>query len=160
MRRVLDAMITNHGTASVLALQVLAQDFPVEAAILASRLPPDQAQSLFLHWYGLRGKETGDNSDSELLARLAAMLLAKHPPPGFAASVLAEAEESLIVHVKDPGPFGFGLGYGEGGSCDCGSEFSDRSWPPHVSYHAEVTLRTKTTELLAQAGEERIYLLA
>jgi len=106
---ILDALIVHNRKLSPGTLSRLVAAFPAQAAILVSRLPLAESTPLLLQWYSQR--KIGDPA----LPRIAAMLLSKQPPPGFAASVLADAEQKLNVTVLSPNPNGMGRGFGERG---------------------------------------------
>jgi hypothetical protein len=128
MSAVLDALIERREVVSPERIGVLAGDFPVQAVILASRLPIAEATPLLLGWYG-DGEARGDS----VLPRMAAMMLAKSPPPGFAGSVLAHSEEELSIAVRDDSE---GLGNGGASGC-CGDSLGQlpvKGWPPLFWY--------------------------
>jgi hypothetical protein len=83
------------------------------------------------------------------------MLLSKAPPPGFAASVLAEFEEKLHVTVVS-GNYGVG---GGGASSSCGDGFGrgiPPGWPPLFSYGAEENKSETHDPVLVRAGGDTI----
>lgn len=108
MSEILDALIQRNEIVPAESIDAIASEFPSEAAILAARLPTDRASSLLLSWYDKRelpersGAGARDRDPLESLQAIAAMLLAKAPPGGFAASVLAETSDQLIFRVVDP----------------------------------------------------------
>jgi hypothetical protein len=85
MSAVLDALIQRREVVAEEKIGALAGAFPVQAVILASRLPITDAAPLLMGWYG-----DGESRGYSPLPRMAAMMLAKAPPPGFAGSVLAQ----------------------------------------------------------------------
>jgi hypothetical protein len=149
MQQVLDALIQRQEQVSPAELSPLATIFPVQALILASRLPLAEATPLLLTWYGQRN-EKADRS----LARISAMLLSKDPPPGFAASVVEESEEQLFVIVLSlPG------GMGWGGSSCCGGAIrrpAPSGWPPPFSYRLRENQTKSSDPVVAEAGGDRI----
>jgi hypothetical protein len=150
MADVLDALIVRHGRASVEGLTAIASSFPDQAAILESRLPIKEATPVLLAWYEKR------NSDAHLLPRIAAMLLSKAPPPGFAASVLAEFEERVRVTVVSGD---YGVGYGGSYSTSCGDGFGrgiPPGWPPLFSYGVEENKAATHDPVLVRAGGDTI----
>jgi hypothetical protein len=145
----LDALIQDNRTVSPETLAALAGYFPAQAAILASRLPLDEATPLLQSWYAER-----KDDKQPALARIAAMILAKAPPPGFAAGVLAETSETVQVSVVDPG---VGSGYGGGGCYGLVGDFRTRDgWPPIFRYRIEENSHAIDQPLLVEAGGDRI----
>ena len=149
MAEVLDALIQRGKTVSAEGLQVIAETFPTQAEILAARLPIDEATPLLENWYGKRGDDKYFTH-----ARIAAMLLAKAPPPGFAATVLAEAEEQYFISVYDPGTGG---GFGGSASC-CGAALPRRKsdWPPLYQYRLRENGTEPNEPLVVEAGGDRV----
>jgi hypothetical protein len=149
----LDALIQRGVALPPETLTTLAPTFPTQASIFASRLPMADSTPLLLTWYSLR---TGD--DRTLLAKVAAMLLSHAPPTGFAASVLAEAEETLDVEVFSESGQGLGGGYGSG----CGDTIGGshpRDWPPIFTYALEEDAQRKSDFVVVEAAGDRIVYL-
>jgi hypothetical protein len=149
MAAVLDALIRRNVVVPPESLLAIGDSFPAQAAILATRLPIGDATPLLQSWYRERndGKQPG-------LARLAAMMLAKSPPPGFAASVLAETEDHVQVTVVDPG---LGFGSGSGGSYMVGGGIPRRpGWPLIYRYAIEENSQEIAHPLLIETGGDRI----
>jgi hypothetical protein len=99
---ILAALIHRKGAMPAEALSVIAARFPVQAVILAARLPMEEAAPLLEKWYDLGAsyeKSRPGQWNIVFLSRDAAMLMSKSPPPDFAATVLADSEERLIVSV-------------------------------------------------------------
>lgn len=152
MREVLDALIQRNEPISPAGLSAIASTFPNQSLILASRLPLTDATPLLLAWYKKR-----DSSDYSAIPRIAAMMLAKNPPPGFAASVLIESEVNLEVTVEYLSGTGFGHGYGS--SIDCGDSMGiglARGWPPLFNYDIEESSRSNNDPAIVEAGSDRI----
>jgi hypothetical protein len=146
---ILDALIQHHRTVAPETLALLAAKFPAQAAILASRLPLDEAMPLLQNWYAERKTDR-----QPALARIAAMMLSKAPPPGFAASVLAETSETVRISVVDPG---VGVGGGGGGGYGLGgSIFRRQGWPPVYGYLIEEHAQATGQPLVVEAGGDRI----
>lgn len=150
MSAVMDALIQRGWSLSPKSLERVAGTFPVQAAILAARMNPQKRQPLLESWYARR------KSDYYLqpLPRVAAMLLAAHPPAGFAASVLAEAEEKVTISVRNEAgersPFGIGM---------CGDAFgahADEGWPPLYRYIAEEFWKDGPYSVIVAVGLDRI----
>ncbi|MGB6686258.1 MAG: hypothetical protein WBE76_00280 [Terracidiphilus sp.] len=149
MAAVLDALILRNISVPPESLLAVGDSFPAQSAILASRLPIGEATPLLQNWYRERNE-----GKQPRLARLAAMMLAKSPPPGFAASVLAETEDHVQVTVVDPGT-GFGSG---GGICyGLGGGIPHRpGWPFIYRYALEENSQQIGHPLLIEAGGDRI----
>jgi hypothetical protein len=155
MSAVLDALIQRREVVAEEKIGALAGAFPVQAVILASRLPITDAAPLLMGWYG-----DGESRGYSPLPRTAAMMLAKAPPPGFAGSVLAHSEETLSITVRDDSE---GLG-GGGGSGSCGDSLGTRpsiGWPPLFWYGLEennvASERNQSGDaLVVESGGDRI----
>lgn len=148
MSAVLDAVIQTGHTVSAARLTSIAEIFPAQALIFASRHPVSEVAPLLLAQYNRRKR-----SSNEDMARIAAMMLAKAPPKGFAASVLAESEEQMFVSVVSKRSTvhlvpGIGCGDGFGGGEPAG-------WPPLFDYAFEENSGRKDL-VLVQAGGDRI----
>jgi hypothetical protein len=108
MTVILDTLIQRKEFVSPAGITAIAYAFPDQALILAARLPFEDAEPLLLSWYengaGVRPAQ-GDRegADRLLMARVAAMMLAKQRPQDIAASILADSEERLAVSVPNEG---------------------------------------------------------
>jgi hypothetical protein len=131
-------------------IALVADDFPVQAAILAARLPREDAVPLLEAWYGKRG-----DGGHFMLARIAAMMLSNDPPEGFAASVLSETEDKWDVSVVDPHT-GFGYGFG-GGICSGLGMSAPRGWPPIYRYRIVSDAVSELPLLVASGGDRFTY---
>lgn len=152
MGEVLDTMIQLDEHVSPAGLNAIASSFPRQVMILASRLPLAEAKPFLLTWY-----EKRNNNDLAAFSRIAAMLLAKSPPPGFAASVLAESEEELNVMVENDWLTGHGYAYGISGGCGDGWGLpSPKGWPPFFDYEIEENNRSDDDPVIVEAGGDRI----
>jgi hypothetical protein len=148
MAEVLDALIERKGDVSLQGLAAIAKSFPTQTAILASRKPIAESAPLLLQWYG---DGAGDTRGG--LQRIAAMMLSKAPPPGFAAGVLAASVEHLTILVVDHGRGGSGFGSGCGDAPGSGTL---SGWPPIAGYRMEENRPDSTDPLLIEAGGDRI----
>jgi hypothetical protein len=149
MEEVLDALIQRKIAVRADRLSEMADRFPEQAAILAGRLSIDEAKPLLEGWY-----ERRHELRHMTLARVAAMMLSKAPPTGFAASVLKEAAEQWSIFVYDPG-----TGGGSGGSSSCcgvALPQSVRNWPPLFEYWLDDHPDQANASLLVEAGGDRI----
>lgn len=105
MSEMLYALIERGEVVPPEAISAVTSSFPAQAAILAARLPPERSWPLLQKWFEDGEGISVSNFDSEdsirraVLARIAALLLAKNPPPGFPATLLQRSTESLIVSV-------------------------------------------------------------
>jgi hypothetical protein len=150
MLEILDALIERNTAVSADTLSYLWSVFPVQSAILASRLPAADTTSLLMQWY-YNGRE-----NPHRLSRVAAMLLAKSPPPGFAASILTDSEELLsIMVVSNEHEFG-GSGSMSSGCSDGGSSTKEIGWPELFSYQLEENDSSRADLVLVEAGGDRI----
>jgi hypothetical protein len=151
MSEVLDALVQRNEQVPPAGLKAIATSFPRQAVILASRLPLPEATPLLLTWY-----ENGKNEEHLAIPRIAAMMLAKAPPPGFAASVLAESEEDLEVMVESDSGVGHGGGVGSGMCVDGWGLPSPNGWPPFFDYRIEENNRSDDDSAIVAAGGDRI----
>jgi hypothetical protein len=152
MSEVLDALIQRKQKVSPEILASIVTSFPRHAVILVSRLPLSEEKPLLLTWYaGRNSKEVAGSP------RIAAMMLSKAPPSGFAASVISESEEELEVTVEDLLGIGHGQGDGSGGSCGDGIGMpSPKGWPPLFDYGLEENAPRKNDHVVVKAGGDRI----
>jgi hypothetical protein len=147
---ILDTLIEQNVPVPANLLGYLSDAFPVQSAILASRLPATETASLLMQWYL-------DQETHRGLSRPAAMLLSKSPPPGFAANVLGNSEERLTIYIVPKPGMGFGSGNGVGGIC---ADFLEApalaNWPELFSYRLHENDNTSGDPLLVEAGGDRI----
>ncbi|HEV2646182.1 MAG TPA: hypothetical protein VGU46_07465 [Acidobacteriaceae bacterium] len=123
----LDALIQRNRALPTDAIATLAPFFPAQAALLAKNLSATDATPLLLSWYAHRSSD-----DRGSLAHVAAIILSHSPPPAFAATVLAESEETLYISVFSKPD---GLGFGSGGSfIGSGVPLPPPAWPPVFNY--------------------------
>lgn len=152
MAEVLDALIQNPTPVPPETLARISNSFPVQAMILASRLPIATVTPLLLSWYG-----DGQGKTTNHLDRVGAMLLSKAPPPGFAASIAAASQAQLSVVVVYNEGRGGGMG---AASCGDGLGSGRRNgWPPLFIYHLEENRPASSflyEPLLVEAGGDRI----
>jgi hypothetical protein len=146
MSEVLHALIQRKAEVPPAALSTVALYFPDQAAILASRLPLEDATPLLEGWY-----ESGENVDRKrsgrevaarlLLARVAAMMLSKAPPQSLVASLLSQSEELLTVSVPSQGFRAVNRASADSNAFSaCGEEVVNppkADWPPLWRYVLE-----------------------
>jgi hypothetical protein len=96
MAYLLDALIRRGEPLSEADVSVLGEVDPVHAVILARRVPLEDRGELLDRWYVADEDRTGYRG---LRARVAGMLLAKSPEPGFAAAVVAGLEDHVNIAV-------------------------------------------------------------
>lgn len=168
---ILAALIHRHELVPPEVLSVIAARFPAQAVILAARLPMEEAAPLLEKWYDLGAsyeKSRPGQGNIVILSRVAAMLMSKSPPPEFAATVLADSEERLIVSVVSekpslsPGPASILASKGK-----CEDKYEPSLFPtldgepPHLKYVIEENKHDKSgdpepDQILVTAGEDRI----
>jgi hypothetical protein len=173
MSEILYALIEKDEQVPVLSLEPMVGEFPVEALILAARLPSEQVNPFLQKWYEERNQTRKFASNAEEarqgraaeFALFAGMLLANAPPPGFAATVLGESNEKLSFWVAD-GMWEKSIWQG-GPSDRCTAsdenlfpagalpEFLQR-WPPLFQYQLQQNTAVAEQPLLVDAGGERI----
>jgi hypothetical protein len=141
---ILDGLIERNKKVPAASLTPIMSDFPIQSLILAARLPVNQATPFLENWYKKRsppqeGRPPSNSDQAVLFAGFAGMLLAKAPPPGFAASVLAESGERLSFRVADGMWQRRDRGDGRAGRCNSedeeitlppGAEEELSRWPP------------------------------
>ena len=159
---ILYALIEKDTTVPAVSLTPIMSDFPTETLILAARLPVEDAAPFLQDWYDERvplqtSFQSGYRIKATPFAYVAAMLLAKAPPSGFAASVLAESGERLSFWVAD-GMYEKFLWTGSGtAACKGADQVVDplplwlqdevSKWPPLFRYQlivANIRLGTRT----------------
>jgi hypothetical protein len=172
MTVILDTLIEKQQVVSPAGVTAIAHAFPEQALILAARLPLDDKESLLLSWYeGGKGVSRAhldqEGSDRLLMARVAAMMLAKEQPQVIAASVLADSVEWLAVSVPNEGSDGLErCVVGCVAKAPCANEVAGlpkAGWPPLYKYTLEENkpLTDDTGPLvrgplLIEAGGDRI----
>jgi hypothetical protein len=146
MSEILYALIKRNKPTPPEALSAVASTFPIQAVILASRLPIEDVTLLLENWY-LAGKDVdlskwnNDAIRQSFLARVAAMMLLKSPPPGFITSLRAELKQR--EHPSDLSKnqwFGHtqNQGTAKEGKCEDGvAPSQSQEWPPLFQYTLE-----------------------
>lgn len=152
MQEVLDTLIQHEQHVSARNVLTIGHLFPAEAAILASRLSEPDRTRVLLEWYRQRGKP------GAWLPRVAAMMLAKKPPPGFAATVLEEMEVHLRLLVSDSAGIGAGASSSCSGGCAFPTGWSVPQWPPVFGYVLQENRETDQDPIVVESGEDRITL--
>jgi hypothetical protein len=150
MSAVLDAIIQLHGTVTTASLRNLAGNFPNQTAILLSRKPPDEAQSLSQEFYQGDAKTRGAHN----LQYVSAVMLAQHPPPGFAADLFSSIHNRATITITKPGYSEAGTyGGGMGGSCFVDDSHQD--WPLFGIYQLSTDKIEGSIVLIA--GPDPVY---
>jgi hypothetical protein len=121
MTAVLDGVILLGGKLPAATLQTLANYFPVQTAVLLARLSHDEIEPTLLHLYH------DPTVENPVAQRLVAEMLAVHPPPGFAASLMKGTTVLSVVEVVNP-ENGLHSGQPVGGICGDGG-LPDPEWP-------------------------------
>jgi hypothetical protein len=80
-------------------------DFPIQSLILAGLLPEKEATPFLESWYEkrsppLEARQPPPSNPAAIFGGFAGMLLAKAPPPGFAASILAESGDASGLDTR------------------------------------------------------------
>lgn len=174
MAEILHALILKKEKVPPEVISSVASSFPDYAIILASRLPRYEAIPLYQSWYEGKGRFPGTiirfdgenhwrtaGGNGRMLARVAAMMLSRKPPSGFAASILADSVERLVVSVRsdeaaaDP----CRLGCSQPKQCPGDAENGPprAGWPPLFQYEVEENYpQPDSDSLLVAAGGDRI----
>lgn len=150
----LHALIVTGRTAPAGTLAKFATTFPAAALVLVARLPVAERTPLLLNWYHL-----GDQAHGGQLTRASAMLLAKAPPSGFAADIIANTSASLYLAVLSPG-YSMGSASCSGACGDGPAGPSDTTWPPLFSYRLQPGNPGPQARLLVAAGDLRMFYVA
>jgi hypothetical protein len=148
MAAVLDALIQMKVLVPADTLRNLAQDFGNAVAVLLSRMPPEEAESVSFDFY----RSPAEHGYG--LQYVSAALLALHPVPGFAADLLTSLSVHATVFVVAPGAGGIGSGRC-GGACGISSDLSHAGWPL-IGRYALSKQKTDGAFLLV-AGVDSIY---
>jgi len=155
----LDAVMQLEITPSLELVQHLVDDFPVQSAILLTRLPKEQQLTLAWRWYEASRPKHTDGDHAELCGcgvgnpsqYVATVLLARAHPKGFAGKLLSDVEIAADVDVQRPDDLtGHGAGTGYGCSLDGGPEFPRQKWPPIYGYSLMDESKDGYTALLAE----------
>jgi hypothetical protein len=169
---ILDALIVKKQTVPSISIAPIVLRFPTEALILASRLPGEDRPLFLEQWWQQRASAPDQqylqnkiaNTNREILA---AMLLAKDPPPGFAASVIAEYVDQQSFWVLDNELEKQKLEGGRLLPCQEAArtplppispmaERMLREWPPQIRYILSDPSSPAAGELLVDAGGQQI----
>jgi hypothetical protein len=167
---ILDGLIEKNQNVPASSLIPIRSDYPIQSLILAARLPVEQATPFLDDWYKRRAPPQEARQPSSdpvvVFAGFAGMLLAKAPPPGFAASVLAESGERLSIWVADGMWQQSSWRGGSAGRCKSEDEEITPSpwaeeeisrWPPPFGYQLlQNAASPYAGTLLVDAGGERI----
>jgi len=168
MSAVLDALIQMDVSVPVETLRNLAPDFPNHVAVLLSRLPLEESETLSFDLYrsGVR--------EGYGLQYVSAALLAQNPPAGFAAHLFSNIHNRATIFVIAPGAGE--IGGGTAGDCFQSTASSPRPrWPVFGTYTLSkensrgsflvvsgidpiFALRSETTHYVGQACGSRVYL--
>jgi hypothetical protein len=168
---ILYALIEKDTTVPAVSLTPIMSDFPTETLILAARLPEEDAAPFLQDWHDARiplqiSIQSGTRIKATPFAYVAAMLLAKAPPSGFAASVLAESGERLSFWVADGMYQKFLWTGGKTAACKDADQVIDplplqvqdevSRWPPMFLYQLQSDSSPYDGTLLVDVGGERI----
>lgn len=147
MTVVLDTLIQLHAPIPAETLRNLASDFQNAVAVGLARMSIEESGPLSLEFY--RSPPRGGYA----LQYVSASLLALHPRPRFAASLLSDITVRATVFVILPGGERYGTGFG--GSYFNPTEPTRSDWPMIGQYK----LSTETSEggSVLVAGVEPIY---
>jgi len=171
MSEILYALIEKNESVPVVSLTPIMSAFPTETLILAARLPVEDAAPFLQDWYDEKiplqtSLQSFNRIKATPFAYVAAMLLAKAPPSGFATSVLAESGERLSFWVAD-GMYKKFLWTGGGtAACKDADQVIDplplqlqdevSKWPPLFHYQLQSDSSPYGGTLLVDVGGERI----
>jgi hypothetical protein len=143
MAAVLDALIQMNVPVPVDTLRTLAPDFGNDVAILLARMPNEESTALSLDLY-----RSPPNRGGYALQYVSAALLALHPPPGFAGTLLADVHVAAAVVVVLAGSEG--LGTGMGSSCGAsGMPLPREDWPETGQYMLSLQRNNGATAVVA-----------
>ncbi len=148
MAAVLDALIQMKVPVPVDTLSSLAPDFGNAVAVLLSRMPPEEAQSVSFDFYRIPSEH------SYGLQYVSAALLALRPVPGFAADLLSNISVHVNVFAVSPGSGQFVAGTSDG-SCAVASDVPRKDWPVIGQY--AFSRQKSDGAMLLVAGIDPIY---
>lgn len=146
----LDAVIQLEGRLPAKVLERLDGSLNTQEMLLLKELPWGEAGPIWKALYQ-PGSSTDDRS-----TRVAAEMLAQHPPPGFAADLLRRSKVQANVIVFTPG--GVGSGSGSSSSCCGGVRRQAADWPEAGSYAFQDSAKKDGAKLWLE-GEDPIYLV-
>jgi hypothetical protein len=148
MAAVLDALIQMKVPVPADTLRNLAPDFGNDVAVLLSRMPPEEAESVSFDFY------RSPPEHGRGIQYVSAALLALHPVPGFAADLLANLSVHATIFVVAPDTGAIGSGHCDG-ACGPSSDLSREGWPL-IGQYALSKQKTDGAFLLV-AGVDPIY---
>jgi hypothetical protein len=147
MAAILDALIQMNAPIPSDTLRALASDFGNDVAVILSRMPAQEAEPLGFEFYRHLPER------SYALRYVSAALLALHPPPGFAADLLANIQVQAHILVVAPGQ-GAGMGTSDG-ACYQISEPARKDWPATGQYL--LSLQHRDGDVLVAGGLDPLY---
>ena len=155
---ILDTLIQENVQVPIPAIKAVAESFPAQAAILISHLPIDASRATLNDWT----MSENENSNDQILARIATMMLAKDPvsmraqQSSLASRVVTLSEEELYV-VVESNPVQQKGGFIEG---ICGTDLFDSEstpgWPQIFSYDLVENDPVSTTGILLDLNGDSI----
>ncbi len=125
----LDTLIQLQAVVSARTLSNLAADFPNQVAILLTRLPLEESQSLDLELYRSAPTNLGEHN----LQYIGAALLAQASPAGFAAELLSSIHSRATITITTPTSKAEAL-YRDGTSGSCFADDTHKDWPKFGVY--------------------------
>ena len=166
MSEILYALIEKNERVPLVSLTPIRSDFPIQALILATRLSPEDAALLLQPWYEGRIPPKESRQSGTPFAYVAGMLLAKAPPSGFAASILAESRARVSFWVAS-GMYQQSKWTGGVGPPACHDEDQVIEpphivaeevprWPPLFQYLLQDDASPYEGKLLVDVGGERV----
>jgi hypothetical protein len=130
MAEVLDALVQMKVAVPAETLRELAPEFGNDVAVLLSKMPEEQRETLSFEFYRKEGPNYGG------LQYVSAAILALHPLPGFAADLLSHVEVIATADIVLPGEAGGGS---SGGCRFRSSVFLGRGAWPRIGQYQLVT---------------------
>jgi hypothetical protein len=147
MIAMLDTVIQMDGSLPAKTIAGLDRTLDTQRILLLVRMPWDEAGPI---WKTLYEPDTTQYFGT---TRVAAEMLAAHPPPGFAADLLRRITVNARVEVYSPNSGVGGGGFGGGGvDCGTGPPLSN-DWPEVGSYALQDTPKIKGAVLLEGTGD-------
>jgi hypothetical protein len=168
MLEILDTLIQRKTVVPALGVAAIASSFPDQALILVDRLPRTESEPLLLSWYQSGRDRERVRTDPNrtailLLARVAAMILARNESHSFAPMLLADAEEHLAVSVTNPGEPGLERCLVDcRAPAACQAESADEArtgWPPLFQYAVKEDQEALDGSLATWEGDDRVAFL-
>jgi hypothetical protein len=149
MANVLDALLQMNVALPADSLLALAPDFETDVAVFLARMPADESADLRMKIFESKQLE----QHAPALYYTDAALLALHPQPGFAASLMGgiNVRANLVVILPDR----LATGWGSAIDCGLGAPLPRPGWPEIARYNLSFAKSAESTQIVG--GIDPIY---